>query len=138
LPGALGAVALKPPTKGKELVTVVPEFTATKDFTGMHGGNVVPTIMWLSFAGLLITMLLPDLGVFCRRSREIIPRGVRLDAALFFADCPCNAWDIYFAGMGLLLRFHWMNYIFGGLLVFTGAKMAFVIEEKIEPGNNIW
>ena len=41
LPGALGAVALKPPTKGKELVTVVPEFTATKDFTGMHGGNVV-------------------------------------------------------------------------------------------------
>ncbi len=42
-----------------------------------------------------------------------------------------------FAGIGLLERFHWMIYIFGGLLVFTGAKMAFGGEERIEPEKNL-
>lgn len=42
-----------------------------------------------------------------------------------------------FAGIGLLERFHWMVYIFGGLLVFTGVKMAFGKEERIEPGKNL-
>jgi tellurite resistance protein TerC len=42
-----------------------------------------------------------------------------------------------FAGIGLLERFHWMVYIFGGLLVFTGAKMAFGGEEQIEPEKNL-
>lgn len=38
---ALRAVALKSPTKGKEFVAVVPEFTATKESSGTHGSNVV-------------------------------------------------------------------------------------------------
>ena len=42
-----------------------------------------------------------------------------------------------FAGIGLLERFHWMVYIFGGLLVFTGVKMAFGGEEQIEPEKNL-
>jgi tellurite resistance protein TerC len=42
-----------------------------------------------------------------------------------------------FAGIGLLERFHWMVYIFGGLLVFTGIKMAFGKEERIEPEKNL-
>jgi tellurite resistance protein TerC len=42
-----------------------------------------------------------------------------------------------FAGIGLLERFHWMVYIFGGLLVFTGVKMAFGGEERIEPEKNL-
>jgi tellurite resistance protein TerC len=42
-----------------------------------------------------------------------------------------------FAGIGLLERFHWMVYIFGGLLVFTGVKMAFGKEGRIEPENNL-
>ena len=42
-----------------------------------------------------------------------------------------------FAGIGLLERFHWMVYIFGGLLVFTGGKMAFGKEKRIEPGKNL-
>lgn len=42
-----------------------------------------------------------------------------------------------FAGIGLLERFHWMVYIFGGLLVFTGIKMAFGKEGKIEPEKNL-
>ena len=38
---ALRAVALKTPTKGKEFITVMPEFTATKKFSCAHGSNVV-------------------------------------------------------------------------------------------------
>jgi tellurite resistance protein TerC len=40
------------------------------------------------------------------------------------------------AGIGLMERFHWMLYIFGGLLVFTGIRMAFGGEQKIEPEKN--
>jgi len=42
-----------------------------------------------------------------------------------------------FAGIGLLEKFHWMIYIFGGLLLFTGIKMAFGKEGKIEPEKNL-
>ena len=42
-----------------------------------------------------------------------------------------------FAGIELLERFHWMVYIFGGLLVVTGVKMAFGGEEQIEPEKNL-
>ena len=40
-------------------------------------------------------------------------------------------------GIGLIERFHWMVYIFGGLLVFTGIKMAFGKGEEIEPEKNL-
>lgn len=41
------------------------------------------------------------------------------------------------AGIGLIERFHWTVYIFGGILLFTGFKMAFGKEEKIEPEKNL-
>ncbi|MFZ3207253.1 MAG: TerC family protein [Geobacteraceae bacterium] len=40
-------------------------------------------------------------------------------------------------GIGLIERFHWMIYIFGGILVITGVKMAFGGTEKIEPEKNL-
>ncbi|BBA69398.1 TerC family protein [Geobacter sulfurreducens] len=40
------------------------------------------------------------------------------------------------AGIELIERFHWMIYVFGGILVVTGFKMAFGGEEKIEPEKN--
>ena len=40
-------------------------------------------------------------------------------------------------GVGLLERFHWMVYLFGAILVYTGVKMAFGGEEKIEPEKNL-
>ena len=40
-------------------------------------------------------------------------------------------------GIGLIERFHWMIYIFGGILLFTGFKMAFGGEGKIEPEKNL-
>lgn len=41
------------------------------------------------------------------------------------------------AGIGLIERFHWMVYLFGGVLVFTGIKMAFGGGEHVEPEKNL-
>ncbi len=41
-----------------------------------------------------------------------------------------------FAGIELIHRFHWLIYIFGGFLIFTGLRMVFAKEEKIEPERN--
>ena len=40
-------------------------------------------------------------------------------------------------GIGLIERFHWMVYLFGAVLVYTGVKMACGGEEKIEPEKNL-
>lgn len=42
-----------------------------------------------------------------------------------------------FAGIGLIERFHWMIYVFGGILVFTGIKMAFGGDAHVEPEKNL-
>lgn len=39
-------------------------------------------------------------------------------------------------GIELIERFHWMVYIFGAILVYTGYKMAFGGDDKIEPEKN--
>lgn len=42
-----------------------------------------------------------------------------------------------FVGIELLETFHWLIYIFGGILIITGIKMAFGGEEKIDPEKNL-
>ena len=39
-------------------------------------------------------------------------------------------------GIELIERFHWMVYIFGAILVYTGIKMAFGGDDKVEPEKN--
>ena len=41
-----------------------------------------------------------------------------------------------FAGVALLNNFHWLIYIFGGFLVFTGVKMALPGDDTIHPEKN--
>lgn len=41
-----------------------------------------------------------------------------------------------FAGIELIHRFHWLIYIFGGFLVFTGIRMLTASESKLEPERN--
>ncbi|BCS54927.1 TerC family protein [Geobacter sp. SVR] len=42
-----------------------------------------------------------------------------------------------FAGIELLETFHWMIYVFGGILVFTGIRMAFSGDgEQVDPEKN--
>jgi tellurite resistance protein TerC len=41
-----------------------------------------------------------------------------------------------FAGVALITRFHWIIYIFGGFLIFTGIRMLFHGDTQIEPDKN--
>jgi tellurite resistance protein TerC len=40
------------------------------------------------------------------------------------------------AGAALIDRFHWIIYVFGAFLVFTGIRMAFHKDEEVHPENN--
>jgi tellurite resistance protein TerC len=43
-----------------------------------------------------------------------------------------------FAGSALLHRFHWMMYVFGAFLIYTGLKLAFRKEEEsVNPEDNV-
>ena len=41
-----------------------------------------------------------------------------------------------FAGVALISMFHWIIYVFGGFLIFTGVKMLFHKDEKLNPNKN--
>ena len=41
-----------------------------------------------------------------------------------------------FAGAALLVKFHWMIYLFGGILIFSGYKMFFQKDKKVDPEKN--
>lgn len=41
------------------------------------------------------------------------------------------------AGIDLIQRFSWTIYLFGGILIVTGIKLAFGGEEKLDPGKNL-
>ena len=40
-------------------------------------------------------------------------------------------------GAALIKQFHWMLYVMGGFLVFTGVKMLFVDDEGVHPEKNL-
>lgn len=42
-----------------------------------------------------------------------------------------------FAGVALLHKFHWLIYMFGAFLVFSGFKLFFEKDKKVDPGRNI-
>ncbi len=42
-----------------------------------------------------------------------------------------------FTGIELIHKFHWLIYIFGGFLIFTGIRM-FSSDSKIDPENNVF
>jgi tellurite resistance protein TerC len=41
-----------------------------------------------------------------------------------------------FAGIELIHKFHWLIYVFGGFLVFTGARMLFGEDKPLDPEQN--
>lgn len=40
------------------------------------------------------------------------------------------------AGVGLLHRFHWVLYLFGGLLIYSGIRIGVMGDHKVDPGKN--
>ena len=41
-----------------------------------------------------------------------------------------------FAGVALISKFHWIIYVFGAILIYTGIKMIFHKDKEIEPDKN--
>ncbi len=41
-----------------------------------------------------------------------------------------------FAGVGLIRRFHWVIYVFGLFLIYTGIRLTFQREAKVDPDKN--
>jgi tellurite resistance protein TerC len=41
-----------------------------------------------------------------------------------------------FTGVALIERFHWIIYVFGGFLVFTGIKLAMEKDKEVHPERN--
>jgi len=40
------------------------------------------------------------------------------------------------AGVGLIERFHWVLYLFGGLLIYSGIRLGFAGEHQVDPVKN--
>ena len=40
------------------------------------------------------------------------------------------------AGVGLIHRFHWILYVFGALLIYSGIRLGFAGEHQIDPATN--
>ncbi|WP_413998052.1 TerC family protein [Flavobacterium sp. W1B] len=41
-----------------------------------------------------------------------------------------------FAGVALISKFHWIIYVFGAILIYTGIKMLFHKDDEIQPDKN--
>jgi tellurite resistance protein TerC len=41
-----------------------------------------------------------------------------------------------FAGVALIKQFHWMIYVFGAFLIYTGGRLAFHVEQEVHPEHN--
>jgi tellurite resistance protein TerC len=41
-----------------------------------------------------------------------------------------------FAGVGLIQRFHWVLYVLGALLIYSGIRLAFSGEHRVNPAKN--
>src|SRR5579863_5000835 len=45
-------------------------------------------------------------------------------------------WGILGAGVGLIHRFHWVLFLFGGLLVYSGIRLFVAGEHQVDPSAN--
>ncbi len=56
---------------------------------------------------------------------------------LFFGIIGALLFRALFIGVGsALMQYHWVIYLFGGFLIFTGLKMMFAPEKGLEPDKN--
>ncbi len=57
---------------------------------------------------------------------------------LFYGILGALVFRAIFIAMGsLLMQYHWVILVFGAFLIFTGVKMMFAPEEKVEPDKNL-
>jgi tellurite resistance protein TerC len=78
----------------------------------------------LSVDNMFVFLLIfSSLGIPCNYQHKILMTGILGAISMRIA--------LILAGVSLLESFHWMIYIFGGLLVFTGLKMLLQRKEKV-------
>jgi integral membrane protein, TerC family len=83
----------------------------------------------LSIDNLFVFLLIfSALGVPPAYQRKVLFWGI-LGALVFRAI-------FIFAGVALITKFHWMMYVFGGLLVVTGLRLVFEKEKEVHPETN--
>lgn len=73
-------------------------------------------------------MIFSFFGVHARFQRKVLFWGI-IGAIVLRAV-------FIMAGVALIERFHWITYVFGGFLVFTGIKMAIQEEGQVNPEKN--
>ena len=81
--------------------------------------------VWVGFNLFVLAMLAVDLFVFHRDAHEVSILGALVMRGAMIA-----------AGAYLIEQFHWIIYVFGAFLVFTGLRMASQTEHDLEPEAN--
>jgi tellurite resistance protein TerC len=77
----------------------------------------------------VIIMIFASFGVHEKYFKKVLLWGILGAVVMRFI--------FIFAGSALIHKFHWILYIFGGLLIFSGIKMFLdTAEEKIEPDKH--
>jgi len=113
-------------------------------FFPKHEGSVAntSTIMMLKFISGYLTeyslsvdnlfvfiMIFSLMGVHEKNQPRLLKLGILLSIVLRIL--------FIVAGMELVQRFHWIIYVFGGILIWTAYKMAFTDEEdQVDPSGN--
>ncbi|WP_374349048.1 TerC family protein [Chitinimonas sp.] len=157
-----------------------------------------PAWMWLAFLGIVLSLLVLDLGLLNKKQREIgVAQSLKLSAFYIAAGVAFGGWVWYYlgaaagmnfytgfviekslsldnifvislifsflaiprefqhrvllwgilgvivlralmigAGTSLVAQYHWLLYVFGVFLVFTGIKMLFAKEEATDLNGN--
>jgi tellurite resistance protein TerC len=76
----------------------------------------------------VFVLVLSYFGVPARHQHRVLFYGI-LGALVFRA--------IFIALGSVLMQFHWVVWLFGAFLIFTGVKMAFASEHAVEPERNV-
>lgn len=79
-----------------------------------------PLWMWAVFLGIVLTLLVLDLGVFQRRQRVIEVRESLLMSGFYI---------MIGLGTAVINEFGWVLYLFAVFLVLTGLKMLIFAEQ---------
>src|SRR6266481_6413938 len=116
-------------------------------------------LSWIGFLAFVAVLLAVDLGVFHRRPHEVRIRealtwsAVWIGIALLFSALAIPPalqhrvlfWGVLSAlgmrmamivgGAAALQRFHWLVYVFGGILVLSGIKLLVLRGDDGPPGR---
>jgi tellurite resistance protein TerC len=101
-----------------------------------HGRT--PTLEFVTGYVIELSLSVDNLFVFLLIFRYFRVPAVHQHKVLFWGILGALVMRAVFilAGVGLIRRFHWIVYVFGALLVYSGIKLFFQDETEIHPEKN--